>query len=123
MSDKEITNENERIDSIYRKLRTYSRELHDRNKRRIRNGFITMFALPAGISVMLALTDSSKITFLLVWVFSMFVVAAFLIIFAFIDAELQKMVQNITGDDDPTIGSLFYSLPEVLHKKEEGAEK
>ena len=123
MSGGKNTGRSSDAERICHKLQSYSRELHSRNKRRIRNGFITMFALPAGISVLLALTGSSKISFLLVWVLSMFVVAAFLIIIAFIDAELQKMIADVTGEKDPQIGSLFYSIPEVLHKKEDGTDK
>ena len=59
-------------DKLYAKLLIFAEELHMGNKRRIRNGFISLAVLPVLLIIIRLLTDSSRVVFLLIWILTMF---------------------------------------------------
>lgn len=83
-------------DVLYGKLLMYAEQLHQDNKRRIRHGLISLFVIPFVLLVIMLLTDSSRIVFLLVWIFCMFIVAAFLIFIAYFDNQLQATLNELS---------------------------
>lgn len=64
-------------DVLYGKLLMYAEQVHQGNKRRIRHGLVSLIVIPIVLMVVLLLTESSRIVFLLIWIACMFVVAAF----------------------------------------------
>lgn len=80
---------------MYEKLMGFAEDLHLGNKKRILNGIIALFVLPAFLFVMMTMTNSSRILFLIIWIISMFAIATYLIGVAFIDSKLQKVINEI----------------------------
>lgn len=116
-------------DVLYGKLLMYAEQLHQGNKRRIRHGLISLFVIPFVLLVIMLLTDSSRIVFLLVWIFCMFIVAAFLIFIAYFDNQLQATLNELSrcelGEFDSLINVNVKRRPlrhELRRSDEEGGK-
>lgn len=116
-------------DVLYGKLLMYAEQLHQDNKRRIRHGLISLFVIPFVLLVIMLLTDSSRIVFLLVWIFCMFIVAAFLIFIAYFDNQLQATLNELSrcelGEFDSLINVNVKRRPlrhELRRSDEEGGK-
>lgn len=114
-------------DVLYGKLLMYAEQLHQDNKRRIRHGLISLFVIPFVLLVIMLLTDSSRIVFLLIWIFCMFIVAAFLIFIAYFDNQLQATLNELSrcelGEFDSLINVNVKRRPlrhELRRSDEEG---
>ena len=94
-------------DKLYAKLLIFAEELHMGNKRRIRNGFISLAVLPVLLIIIRLLTDSSRVVFLLIWILTMFVAAAFLIFVAYIDRQLQDTLNELAESEKKEFDSLL----------------
>ena len=94
-------------DKLYAKLLIFAEELHMGNKRRIRNGFISLAVLPVLLIIIRLLTDSSRVVFLLIWILSMFVAAAFLIFVAYVDRQLQDTLNELSESEKKEFDSLL----------------
>ena len=55
-------------DVLYGKLLMYAEQVHQDNKRRIKNGLISLIVIPFVLVGILLLTDSSRIVFLIIWI-------------------------------------------------------
>lgn len=116
-------------DVLYGKLLMYAEQRHQDNKRRIRHGLISLFVIPFVLLVIMLLTDSSRIVFLLVWIFCMFIVAAFLIFIAYFDNQLQATLNELSrcelGEFDSLINVNVKRRPlrhELRRSDEEGGK-
>lgn len=116
-------------DVLYGKLLMYAEQLHQDNKRRIRHGLISLFVIPFVLLIIMLLTDSSRIVFLLVWIFCMFIVAAFLIFIAYFDNQLQATLNELSrcelGEFDSLINVNVKRRPlrhELRRSDEEGGK-
>lgn len=116
-------------DVLYGKLLMYAEQLHQDNKRRIRHGLISLFVIPFVLLIVMLLTDSSRIVFLLVWIFCMFIVAAFLIFIAYFDNQLQATLNELSrcelGEFDSLINVNVKRRPlrhELRRSDEEGGK-
>ncbi len=114
-------------DVLYGKLLMYAEQRHQDNKRRIRHGLISLFVIPFVLLVIMLLTDSSRIVFLLIWIFCMFIVAAFLIFIAYFDNQLQATLNELSrcelGEFDSLINVNVKRRPlrhELRRSDEEG---
>ena len=114
-------------DVLYGKLLMYAEQRHQDNKRRIRHGLISLFVIPFVLLIIMLLTDSSRIVFLLVWIFCMFIVAAFLIFIAYFDNQLQATLNELSrcelGEFDSLINVNVKRRPlrhELRRSDEEG---
>ncbi len=94
-------------DKLYAKLLIFAEELHMGNKRRIRNGFISLAVLPVLLIIIRLLTDSSRVVFLLIWILTMFVAAAFLIFVAYVDRQLQDTLNELSESEKKEFDSLL----------------
>lgn len=94
-------------DKLYAKLLIFAEELHMGNKRRIRNGFISLVVLPVLLIIIRLLTDSSRVVFLLIWILTMFVAAAFLIFVAFVDRQLQDTLNELSESEKKEFDNLL----------------
>ena len=70
--------------------------LHSGNQRRIRKGMLSLLLVPLAFLVLLFLSDGSRVIFLLLWIVSMFGIAAYLIAVEYVDYEMQNKVKKIT---------------------------
>lgn len=112
---------------LYGKLLMYAEQRHQANKRRIRNGLISLIVIPVILTIILLLTDSSRIVFLLIWIACMFVVAAFLLFVAYSDWDLQTAINELSRDElgefDNLISVRRRRLKLLTRHDEEGAAK
>ena len=94
-------------DVLYGKLLMYAEQVHQGNKRRIRHGLVSLIVIPIVLMVVLLLTESSRIVFLLIWIACMFVVAAFLLYVAYSDWMLQTTINELSRDELGELDSLI----------------
>ena len=87
----------DRYEKLYAELLTQTELLHQSNKRRIRRGLWGLLVMPLVMAVLLWLTDSSRIVFLLIWVLGMFVLSAYLITVEYLDSSWKKHRQKYSG--------------------------
>lgn len=97
---------------LYDRLLDEVRTLHKNNRRRIRNGMRMLLVVTVGLMLLMFLAQGNKVFTLMLWIFSMFAVAAYLIAVEYADYELQKKLENITQMEQKSLGTLL-ELPEL----------
>ena len=101
-------------EELYDRLLREVSTLH-RNSRRIRIGMKMLVAVTVGLMLLMFLSQGNKIFSLMLWIFSMFAVAAYLIAVEYADYELQKKLEYITQMQQQSMGALLM-LPELPEK-------
>ena len=101
---------------LYGRLLDEVKLLHERIKVGIRQGLKMLLIVPLLFMVVMFLTQGSKGIFLVLWIVSTFVIAAFLIALAYVDHGIQKRLEEITGmenelPDDSLMPEI--ELPEI----------
>ena len=81
---------------LYQALLQKVLQFHSGNQRRIRKGMLSLLLVPLAFLVLLFLSDGSRVIFLLLWIVSMFGIAAYLIAVEYVDYEMQNKVKKIT---------------------------
>ena len=81
---------------LYQALLQEVLQFHSGNQRRIRKGMLSLLLVPLAFLVLLFLSDGSRAIFLLLWIVSMFGIAAYLIAVEYVDYEMQNKVKKIT---------------------------
>ena len=81
---------------LYQALLQEVLQFHSGNQRRIRKGMLSLLLVPLAFLVLLFLSDGSRVIFLLLWIVSMFGIAAYLIAVEYVDYEMQSKVKKIT---------------------------
>ena len=81
---------------LYQALLQEVLQVHSGNQRRIRKGMLSLLLVPLAFLVLLFLSDGSRVIFLLLWIVSMFGIAAYLIAVEYVDYEMQNKVKKIT---------------------------
>ena len=97
---------------LYDRLLDEVRTLHKNNRRRIRNGMRMLLVVAVGLMLLMFLAQGNKVFTLMLWIFSMFAVAAYLIAVEYADYELQKKLEQITQMELESMGTLL-ELPEL----------
>ena len=97
---------------LYDRLLEEVGALHRANQRRIRNGMWTLLAVTVGLMLLMFLADGNKVFTLVLWIVSMFGVAAYLIAVEYMDYELQKKLRTITKMKEDAFGRLM-NVPEL----------
>lgn len=120
-TDKEQNKNNMAVDDIMKQISDFSEKLHAKNQKRIKNGIICIFVIPLIFLIVLFAADSSKVVYLLLWVISMFIIAAYLISVAYIDytmqEKLEKLGLEIKNGDRALIGNDFETLIDAVKNK------
>ncbi len=99
---------------MYEKLMSYENMIHERNQRRIRIGLRCIYIIPLIFLILLFVTDSSKIVFLVLWIASLFGIAIYLVGVEYIDYTLQEKMNEVSGREK-TIDTLI-SVEQVQNK-------
>lgn len=81
---------------LYQALLQEVLQFHNGNQRRIRKGMLSLLLVLLVFLVLLFLSEGSRVIFLLLWIMSMFGIAAYLIAVEYIDYEMQNKVKRIT---------------------------
>ena len=97
---------------LYDRLLDEVRTLHKNNRRRIHNGMRMLLVVTVGLMLLMFLAQGNKVFTLMLWIFSMFAVAAYLIAVEYADYELQKKLEQITQMELESMGTLL-ELPEL----------
>ena len=97
-------------EELYDRLLREVSTLH-RNNRRIRIGMKMLVAVTVGLMLLMFLSQGNKIFALMLWILSMFAVAAYLIAVEYADYELQKKLEYITQMQQQ---SMFFLVPQML---------
>ena len=97
---------------LYDRLLDEVKTLHKNNRRRIRNGMRMLLVVTVGLMLLMFLAQGNKVFTLMLWIFSMFAVAAYLIAVEYADYELQKKLEQITQMEQESMGALL-ELPEL----------
>lgn len=113
---------------VNRQLIELAERSHELNRRRMRNGVIWLFVLPVLLLIIRNMTDSSKIAFLIIWIFGMFIISAFLLLVAYSDNDLQERLhtlqQNIPYTEETELGKLSPDEGiKELREKEQAIER
>ena len=82
-------------ETFYRHFVPYIEEAHHRNERSLKAGVWLLVLLPAILAVVRALTDASRIVFLIFWIIGMFGIATALIFTAYADHDLKKTLEEL----------------------------
>lgn len=99
---------------LYDRLLDEVGALHRANQRRIRSGMWTLLAVTVGLMILMFLAGGNKVFTLMLWILSMFAVAAYLIAVEYMDYELQKKLRTITKMKEDAFGGLM-NVPELPH--------
>lgn len=73
---------------------------HAENVKKLKAGIKCIFTVPACFLILLFLTGSSKIIFLVLWIASLFIIAAYLIHVEYSDYKVQEMVNSLQDTED-----------------------
>ena len=88
---------NKKYHQLYDRLLEEVEMLHERIKVGIRQGLKMLVIVPLLFMLIMFLTQGSKGIFLVLWIVSTFVIAAFLIALEYVDHGIQKRLEEITG--------------------------
>lgn len=110
---------------LYQALLQEVLQFHNGNQRRIRKGMLSLLLVPLVFLVLLFLSKGSRVIFLLLWIVSMFGIAAYLIAVEYIDYEMQNKVKKITKKEveldqlTPLPSAMPQLLPMLLGRSQE----
>ena len=101
---------------LYQALLQEVLQFHSGNQRRIRKGMLSLLLVPLAFLVLLFLSDGSRVIFLLLWIVSMFGIAAYLIAVEYVDYEMQNKVKKITQKEVELdqLTALPSAMPQLL---------
>ncbi len=83
--------------AMLERIEKYRNEFHITNRRRIRAGIRCLLIVPLIFLILLLMTGSDRIIFLVLWVISMFLIAGYLIYLEYMDFKVDKMAADVTG--------------------------
>lgn len=87
-------------DKILSQVLEFRDNAHAENIKKIKTGIKCIFTVPAFFLILLFLTGSSKIIFLVMWIASLFIIAAYLIHVEYSDYKIQEMVNSLQNSDE-----------------------
>ena len=93
-------NTESKYEKMYNDLVAGLDQMHKRNVKRTSDALKSLLIIPTIFLILLFLTKSSKTIFLVLWIASMFVIAAVLIIVEYQDYLLRKMFSVVDSDSD-----------------------
>ena len=92
-------NTRQQYEDLYTELLGRGDQLHESNKKRIRRGIILLVILPVILEFIRWITDSDKVVFLIIWIFIMFVLSAYLISIEYLDSTIEKTLRDVTDTE------------------------
>lgn len=91
--------ENDKYKKAYDMVMNYEEQIHQKNQKRISIGLKCILIIPLIFLALLFWTDSSKIIFLILWIVSLFVLAAYLITVEYMDYNLMERMAILNGKE------------------------
>lgn len=102
----------------YNKLMASLDDMHKHNVKKMRSALRSLLIVPTIFLILLFMTNSSKTVFLVLWIASLFVIAALLISIEYQDYSLRRMMSE--AEDAPEAEEL--PPPELTNAAEAAAE-
>ena len=106
-----------KYEQLYTQLLERGETLHENNKKRIRRGLIMLVILPFILGLILWITDSSRIVFLIIWILCMFAISAYLISVEYLDDSIQKTLEDVTNSEADFDQLLPHASRAELHER------
>ena len=91
---------NDKYRKAYNMVIEYEKEAHRKNQKRIAVGLKLIIIIPLIFLALLFFTGSSKVIFLILWIVSLFILAAYLITVEYMDYNLMERMANLRGQDE-----------------------
>lgn len=103
---------------IVQQLAAQEREFYAANETRIRAGIQCMIWIPMIFLILLFLTESTKVIFLILWIISLFLISAYLIYVEYMDFKAKEIFslhqEDINAAGRVLIGSNIEELEEKM---------
>lgn len=91
---------NDKYRKAYNMVIEYEKEAHRKNQKRIAVGLKLIIIIPLIFLALLFFTGSSKVIFLILWIVSLFILAAYLITVEYMDYNLMERMAKLRGEND-----------------------
>lgn len=91
---------NDKYRKAYNMVIEYEKGAHRKNQRRIAVGLKLIIIIPLIFLALLFFTGSSKVIFLILWIVSLFILAAYLITVEYMDYNLMERMAKLRGQDE-----------------------
>lgn len=91
---------NDKYRKAYNMVIEYEKEAHRKNQKRIAVGLKLIIIIPLIFLALLFFTGSSKVIFLILWIVSLFILAAYLITVEYMDYNLMERMAKLCGQDE-----------------------
>lgn len=91
---------NDKYRKAYNMVIEYEKEAHRKNQKRIAVGLKLIIIIPLIFLALLFFTGSSKVIFLILWIISLFILAAYLITVEYMDYNLMERMAKLRGHDE-----------------------
>ena len=85
----------EKYEQMYELLLDYEQKAHEKNQKRIRIGLRCILIIPWIFLALLFWTNSNKVIFLILWIVSLFCIAAYLLSVEYMDFYLQEKLDEL----------------------------
>ena len=108
---------------IYEKYIAYEEKSHEKNQKKIRVGLRVNILLPLVFLTISFMTNGSKLIFLILWIVSLFGIAAYLINVEYRDYRMQERLKLFAGEENAEeleVGELIGSQVAVVEEKVTG---
>ena len=96
-----------KYERMYDILLDYEQKIHLKNQKRIRIGLKCLIIIPLIFLAMLFWTGSSKTIFLVLWIVSLFILAAYLVFVEYSDYKLQEKLNELDERGDAGVEALI----------------
>lgn len=91
---------NDKYRKAYNMVIEYEKEAHRKNQKRIAVGLKLIIIIPLIFLALLFFTGSSKVIFLILWIVSLFILAAYLITVEYMYYNLMERMAKLRGQDE-----------------------
>ena len=91
---------NDKYRKAYNMVIEYEKEAHRKNQKRIAVGLKLIIIIPLIFLALFFFTGSSKVLFLILWIVSLFILAAYLITVEYMDYNLMERMAKLRGQDE-----------------------
>ena len=96
-----------KYERMYDILLDYEQKIHLKNQKRIRIGLKCLIIIPLIFLAMLFWTGSSKTIFLVLWIVSLFILAAYLVFVEYSNYKLQEKLNELDERGDAGVEALI----------------
>lgn len=102
---------------IVQQLAAQEREFHAENEKRIRAGIQCLIWIPMIFLLLLFLTESTKVIFLVLWIISLFLISVYLIYVEYMDFQAKERLLLYQDDANAANSALLGNDVEELEEK------